>query len=210
MSILHLGRRYTGFWWESGTLLRGKMHVHNTVFEDSYVFSATPADVGLGDRKFHPENAYEPIPTKRLGFATNTDLRRHIMESYRLSCARYVPSNKDNGRPELVCHGNTSHAEVGGFLYDRRAPTYCAEFKFMKGQQFVILGLNRHTGRSPGPHLPPGYIPAYLPGHLHWFWSWIPKSEQERSRYTYGIYSTDPIMALGTPSEGQDSHHGPM
>ncbi|KAH8046841.1 hypothetical protein JL721_12290 [Aureococcus anophagefferens] len=64
----------------SGTLLRAKMHAHNTVFDESFLYLGTPQDVGLEDL-----------------------------------------------RP--------------------------------KGRAFDVVA-------PPGPHV--DFIPAYLPGHLHW------------------------------------------
>ena len=182
---------YTGHMFGTGKLIRGKEHAHNTVFDESYLFSGTPEQLGLGSSKFRPiSNAYDAVPTSQTGFKNNRELVAYVLEQY----DKAMLSDNLTG-PRLICHAKTSNLRVDGYDYDRRAPTHCNEWNFKKGEPFTVIGFNKHTGTPPGPHMP-DRVPEWLPGHLHW---WI-MSELEgstESQYTYGFYTQDPDFNFG-------------
>jgi hypothetical protein len=97
--------------------------------------------------------------------------------------------------PRLICHGRTSNVPVAfdgiDYQFDRRAPIHCDPWTIKKGDPFVVIGFNKHTGSPPGPHAP-GIIPPWLPGHLHWFI--MTDTKDGKSHYTYGFYNQDPGM----------------
>merc|ERR1712232_604683 len=49
---------YTGKMHFNATLVRGKVHTHNTLFNDTFLFAATPEDLGLADGRFHPQGLF--------------------------------------------------------------------------------------------------------------------------------------------------------
>jgi len=198
---------YTGLWYESGTLVRAKMHCHASIFVDGFFFSARPADVGLGERRFTPTYSFKPLITTSLGFSGNDELREHIIASYQgVRSANHCPESGGGMRcPDLICHANATVAIVDGKPYDRRAPTHCKQFHFVEGQQFVSVGFNAVKHRSLLPDLG-----ATAGGHLHWFWSWVPDDEPERSRFTYSFHAQDPAVMLGRPLVHGGDSHAPM
>ena len=182
---------YTGYMFGTGKLIRGKMHTHNTVFDESFLFSGTPEQLGLGSPKFRPKsNAYDVVPTSQTGFKNNKELMEYVLDQF-----NDAVQSDDPNKPRLVCHGKTSNLRVDGYDYDRRAPTHCDEWHFRKGEQFTVIGFNKHSGVPPGPHMP-DRVPEWLPGHLHWFIMSELEGSTE-SKYTYGFYSQDPGLTFG-------------
>lgn len=176
---------------DTGKLLRGKMHSHNTVFEEAFLFSGSPAQLGIGKSKFRPTSkAYEVVPTTQSGFKSNEELKDYILREYNNSLQSNNPK-----KPRLICHGKAGTQFVDGYIYDTRNPTHCDEWEFKKGEQFTVIGFNHKTDLPPGPHMP-DRVPKYIPGHIAW---WI-SSELENShesKYTYGFYSQDPEITFG-------------
>jgi len=182
---------YTGYMFDTGKLLRGKMHSHNTVFEESYLFSGSPAQLGLGSSKFRPKSkAYEVVPTTQSGFKSNEQLKNYLLREYNNSLQSDNPD-----KPRLICHSKAGTQLVGGYIYDRRNPSHCGEWEFKKGEQFTVIGFSHKTDLPPGPHMP-DRVPKYIPGHVGWWISSELKDSCE-SKYTYGFYSQDPEITFG-------------
>ena len=137
----------------SGTLLRAKMHAHNTVFDESLFYLGTPRDVGLEDLR--PKGrAFDVVRAAETRFETNDRVKARVVAAAAASGAR------------LVCRSRTAHERVGGYDYDRRPAVFCDDWELRRGDQFTVVGFNRRQVAPPGPHV--DFIPAYLPGHLHW------------------------------------------
>ena len=182
---------YTGYMPNSGKLLRGKMHTHNTVFEESYLFSGSPAQLGFGSSKFRPKSkAYEVVPTVQTGFRNNEELKAYVLEQYNNS----LQSN-DKNKPRLICQGKAGTQRLDGYIYDRRNPTHCDEWEFKEGEQFTVVSFNHKTDLPPGPHMP-DRVPKYIPGHVGWYIHSEHEGSHE-SKYTYGFYSQDPEVTFG-------------
>ena len=145
--------RYTAKLPASGTLLRAKMHAHNTVFDESFFYLGTPGDVGLEDLR-PTGRAFDVVRAAETRFETNDRVKARVVGAAAASGAR------------LVCRSRTAHERVGGYDYDRRPAVFCDDWELRRGDQFTVVGFNRRQVAPPGPHV--DFIPAYLPGHLHW------------------------------------------
>jgi hypothetical protein len=144
----------------TGSLVRGKSHTHNQIFQQMFMFTGKPSDIGLTD-KFRPvDKACDPVETKAVGFASNVELRDYILAEYR-----------SNGASRIVCEVNVSYDTIDGYFYDRRAYNGCNSWDFEEGDQFTVIGFNGVVPgfKSPGPHMPDA-IPSHIPVHLSWFW----------------------------------------
>ena len=179
---------YTGIMHYSGTLVRGKMHTHNTVFKESLFFAGSPSQLGMANARFSPpDKVYEPIPLKDMGFDSIDSAIQYIMDAY------HKNKEIESDMPlDLICHGDTDNEKImfptGEYNFDRRAPTWCKTWDFKEGDQFTVIGFNQHAGGPPGPHMP-DRIPSWLPGHLHWFL--FADTHDGESRYEYGFYNQE-------------------
>jgi len=185
---------FTGQMPYSGKMIRGKMHTHNTIFKDAYLFSATEAQLGMDGPGWIPKNkVYDVQDPQDMGFDSIDEVKAHIMRNY----VQNIGKPDHTGlAPRLICAGNTSHIDIefpsGNFSFDRRGHMGCDEWSFDEGEPFIVVGFNTHAGGPPGPHMP-DRIPEYYPGHLHWFLT--TETDDEESHYTYGLYSQDRSMA---------------
>ena len=159
---------YTGRTLSASTMVRMKMHVHNTVFRESYFFAGTPKQLKMDGPEFLPkagDTTYDCMRPEEHGFADNDAVKRHIFDAYEAY-------DGPEPAPRLICRGSTDYEEVAfdgvDYPFDRRAPTWCEPWEIKKGDPYVVLGVNHALARPPGPHLP-DTIPDWLPGHLHWF-----------------------------------------
>jgi hypothetical protein len=177
---------YSGKLHFNGSLIRGKMHTHNVVFKESFLFAAHPDDIGFDLSKFYLNKEYQTIPIKDLGFASTDELTDYIFDNFEAS-------QINNKNIDLICYGHTDNEQysypTGHFRFDRRAPTWCNEWEFKEGAHFVVVGYNRKVTQPPSVHKP-NLIPEFIPGHIHWFLSYDAKDNA--SHYEYAFYSRDP------------------
>jgi hypothetical protein len=180
---------YTGTMHYSGTLIRGKMHTHNTIFKESLFFAGTPEEIGMLGSRFQPKGkVFDPIPLKDMKFESIDAAQTYILDAY-----HQHRSENPNSGVRLICKGDTNNEDIvfpsGTYKFDRRAPTWCGNWEFKKGDAFTAVGFNRHAGGPPGPHMP-DRIPEWLPGHLHWFM--FSDTHDDSSHYEYGFYTQNP------------------
>ena len=134
---------YTGRAHSSSTMIRMKMHVHNTVFKESYFFAATPKQLGMDGPNFLPkkgDTTYDCMRPEEHGFADNDAVKRHIFDHFE-AYAGPEPA------PRLICRGVTDYEEVPfegvDYPFDRRAPTWCEPWEITKGETYVVFGAGR-------------------------------------------------------------------
>merc|ERR1712096_530691 len=74
---------YTGLMGVSGTLIRGKVHAHSSVFKESYLFAATPEQLGMAGDRLQPKGkTFEAMIPSDMGFQGIEEIKKHIMEHY--------------------------------------------------------------------------------------------------------------------------------
>lgn len=170
---------YTGRMLFSGSLIRGKSHTHNQIFQQMFMFTGEPKDIGLTD-KFRPaEKACDPVVTKSVGFASNLELRDYILAEYRA-----------NGASRIVCEVNQSYDVIDGYIWDRRAKAGCNPWEFKEGDQFTVIGFNGLAPglKSAGPHMP-NQLPTHIPVHLSWFWLF--DTHDDESHWAMTVHTQD-------------------
>ena len=75
---------YTGRTLSASTMVRMKMHVHNTVFRESYFFAGTPKQLQMDGPEFLPkagDTTYDCMRPEEHGFADNDAVKRHIFDA---------------------------------------------------------------------------------------------------------------------------------
>ncbi len=209
---------YTGRIKDAGTLLRNKIHAHNTLFEQALFFAASPSELGMTvENGFTVDRPYEAVPPSQFGLKTNAEVKRFLLENLKKSqdefdarpasasaapregCG-YPNEACERRRPEIICQAFGALDVIDGFAYDRRQPTCCVPWSWESGQVFTVVGLNRHMGYPVGPHKPKlEDVPDILPGHVGWWFSYDSKETPEQSRWGYSLYNHDPAGGLETP-----------
>lgn len=151
---------YTGRMVQSGTLIRGKTHTHNQIFQQMFMFTGPPENIGLTGSEFYPKMPHIPLPTKSLGFATNIDARDYVLAEWR-----------KHGTSRIICETNVSFDVIDGYYWDRRAAGGCVPWDFKEGDQFTVIAFNGipPTMTSVGPHMP-NALTTHIPVHLAYFW----------------------------------------
>lgn len=206
---------YTGRMNEPGTLLRNKIHAHNTLFQEALFFAASPDDLGMTvERGFVKEEPFRALPPSAFGLATNADVKAYLLENLKKSQSNFdasppvsVPScGYPNAachvnRPDIVCQAFTDLEVIDGFAYDRRQPMCCSEWTWEGGQVFTVVGFNKHQGYPVGPHKPNMEdIPEYLPGHVGWWLSYKRNAQPAMSMWGYSLYNHFPEGGLASLS----------
>ena len=172
---------YTGEMWASGSLIRNKLHGHNSIFHSAYWINASPEELGLDDPKFMPVNAFTPQFIRAdLGFDGIDHLAKWILDHLEL------PENKKKGR-RVICKGFVQGEMIGGFHYDRRAPCNCGEWEFKKGDPFTVISFSEHNGESAGPHSP-NSISEEVPSHVHFVMQYM-NHDTATSAYAASLWS---------------------
>lgn len=187
---------FTGHMQHDADFVRAKMHTHNTLFDESYLFAATPAQLGMDTPNFRPKGkVYDVMDPKDMGFESIAAIKQHIMD-------RYERCRQLDSSVRIICHARTDNADVAfdgvTYKFDRRAPVFCEKWNIKRGEPFVVIGFNKFAGSPIGPHAP-GVIPKWLPGHLHWFI--MTDTHDGKSHYTYGFYNQDLGMNFGTDTD---------
>uniref|UniRef100_A0A7S1U893 Uncharacterized protein n=1 Tax=Phaeomonas parva TaxID=124430 RepID=A0A7S1U893_9STRA len=172
--------------WASGDLIRNKLHAHAQVFGHSEFFSAMPQDLGLDDPKFYPKGkGSDTLDVRLLGFQDGGALTDFFFDNleaakrrYDQNCVQQMDVNYEGcsrPRPEFICSAlfhveyfDTTDGE--SYNFDRNPRTHCKPWHFNEGDPFLVTSINRIVDKPPLPHKP-GFIPAYIPGHISWhFW----------------------------------------
>jgi len=169
---------YTGRMQVSGTLVRGKSHTHNQIFEQMLMFTGPAEDIGLTKEFRPPHKPYQPVSTKSMGFASNVELRDYVLAKYRQSTSR------------IVCEVNTSYEVIDGYFWDRMVETGCTPWEFKASDVFTVIGFNGIPPgfTSPGPHMPHA-MPPTIPVHLSFFFMY--DAHDDESHFRTRIYTQD-------------------
>lgn len=158
---------YTGEMWTDGSLVRNKLHGHNSIFHSAYWINAAPHELGLDDPKFMPKLAFVPQFVSELGYESIDSLAIWLLDHLKL------PANMNKKEPSrVICSGFVQGEKVDGFYFDRRAPCECSEWEFKKGEPFTVLAFSYHDGSPFGPFMP-DTIPETVPSHIHWMMQYI-------------------------------------
>lgn len=204
---------YTGRMNEPGTLLRNKIHAHNTVFQEALFFAASPDDLGMTvEHGFAKEEPHIPLPPSAFGMTTNAEVKAYILENLKKSQSAFDvshPAPEPNcgfpnaackvNRPDVVCQVFTDLEVIDGFAYDRRQPTCCSPWTWEGGQVFTVVGFNKHQGYPIGPHKPNMEdIPEVLPGHVGWWLSYERLAQPAMSMWGYSLYNHYPEGGLAS------------
>ena len=186
---------YTGRMIRSGELLRMKLHAHNTIFEESMFFAATPEELGLleqhGFSRSSPSHAILP---GEVGFENNAMMREHIL----LSLISAQQQGKDKGLsegeiPRVICHSISQLQIIDGFAYDRRSPTSCDEWSWEAGDIFTVVGFNKWRGYPLGQHQPSlEAIPPFLAGHVGYWLYYDSHEPTSTSHWGYSLFNRYP------------------
>jgi hypothetical protein len=187
---------YTGRLRSDGSLLRMKLHAHNTIFVESFFFAASPDDLGLTERHgFQRSLPHITVDPHELDFKDNAALKAYILKNLASSQDKYdsvavPPLEPTQGRPMVVCQSLSQLEVIGGFAYDRRSPTSCNKWEWKKDQIFTVVGFNKHRGFPLGPHKPSmSSIPPVLAGHVGYWMSYDSKRIPPQSDWGYSQYN---------------------
>jgi hypothetical protein len=193
---------YTGRMIRDGTLVRMKLHAHNTLFQESMFFAATPEELGLyeqhGFSRIPPSQAILP---GEVGFENNERLKEYIFSSLERSQQGEGDRQGEGGReeqgkvPRLICHSIGGIEVINGFAYDRRSPTSCDEWTWKEGEIFTVIGFNKWRGYPLGPHKPsldPSQFPAHLAGHVGYWLSYDALQTPATSYWGYSLHNRYP------------------
>jgi hypothetical protein len=169
---------YTGKMWTDGSLIRNKLHGHNSIFHSAYWINASPKELGLEDPKFMPEKTYKPQFIRDLGYDTIDSLATWVLDHLK------SPANLKKAHPSrVICKGFVQGEIIDGFLFDRRAPCQCDEWDFRRGEDFTVISFSYHDGGPIGPHMP-DVIPPTVPSHVHFVMQYLNK---ESGTSTFGM-----------------------
>lgn len=197
----------------SGELIRAKIHSHSSLMQASMMFAGTYEDLGLGDDKFRPKGrSYTQIYAKDIGFPTNADFVEYVFENLKKSQERWdlrclgQATIKDaictRRRPELKCGGifNQGFAEYQGKTYgfDRRPIANCKEWNFVKGEPFVVVGLNKKVD-YPYSWNDPNHAPKVMAQHHGFFFYYRDRSRTNSEMEGHLTATLGTFHSFGTP-----------
>lgn len=205
---------YTGRLKFGGSLKRMKIHAHNSIFQESIFFAASPEQLGLIEKNGFPQSTpHLTVDPTQIGFEDNAALKRFILANLEKSRQLFddmVASSKDGivwnsgecgfphhpcqeSKPAVVCQVFGRIEVIDGFAYDRRSPTSCDPWEWSSGQVFTVIGLNKHRGYPLGPHAPDlSNIPAELAGHVGYWLTYDSHETPQQSHWSYSMYNHDP------------------
>mmetsp|Transcript_105642 Transcript_105642/g.235861 ORF Transcript_105642/g.235861 Transcript_105642/m.235861 type:complete len:697 (+) Transcript_105642:1-2091(+) len=181
---------YSGHMVTGGDLLVNKLHAHSRSFKSAFFFSATPRDLGLQDARFQPMIVKKGsgkvnygTAMKAAGFESQGQFEDFLfhnlikaIHAYDIACAGPKSSRSNplcsRPRPALICQSWKDDEEVDGWVFDRRPPTCCKDWSFLKDEAYIAVGIYGWDGR---PNLPIGSntIPPFFPEHLSWIMRYV-------------------------------------
>jgi hypothetical protein len=190
-SVMLFSSPYTA----GGEMRRVKVHAHSVICESMMLLRGEFSDFGLGDTKFIPAHAWQPLVTTQLGFRDNEDLAQHILYHMGLSQAYYDQACLDakgqpkagglrnpvcrRPRPDWMCGAKADSAEVVfegvAYVFDRRAKCQCKPYTFEAGETFVAVGFNRQVTRPVTPSAP-GRVPPSVGQHTSFIVSYVDRT----------------------------------
>ena len=160
----------TGTWPASGELYAdpGRIfsytHSHMGLFQESFFFAGTPAQLGLDDPTFGSTTGCDTVPINRTVFKSNQEMITRLSAQCP-SCFSYSFSrNNPDATTKLLCHPRPNLEDVDGVWYDRYAELdcYANRFRIAKGQPWTLLAFQ--DGGKPtmppyktGTFASPGY-----------------------------------------------------
>jgi hypothetical protein len=205
---------YTGRLKFGGSLKRMKVHAHNSVFQESIFFAASPEQLGLIEKNGFPQNTpHLTVNPTQIGYEDNAALKRFIianLERSRRAFDSIASASKDGVvqnsgqcgfphppcreyKPAVVCQVFGRVEVIDGFAFDRRSPTSCDPWEWSSGQVFTVVGFSKHRGYPLGPHLPDvKSIPPELAGHVGYWLMYDSAEEPQQSHWSYSMYNHDP------------------
>jgi len=207
--VFPVNTRTQSVYWYSGrmeydaVMVRNKLHSHNTMYDRSFFFRATPQDLGLDDPKFLPAVSSTPLLLNRLGFATFDALEAFLFQNLGRAAGGWQCPAADgtcqDRRPQLICQSWVSNEEfvdwasARPFVYDRRAPCCCRPWRIHKGEVFTVVAFLSPLKTAPGPW-DPHRIPPVANMHIHWVMTFA--TPDNESRYWHTMYSQNPDMQV--------------
>ncbi len=196
---------YTGRMERDGTLVRGKLHSHSTLFQEAFFFFASTEDLGLVEKHgFTRMFSHQTVLPGEVGFHNNVELRKYLFDELHRSQSLHLNQSHSNQMqgPRLICHSIGQSKIIENFAYDRRSPTSCDDFTWKKGDIFTVVGFNKWQEYPIGPHQPLlENIPNFLPGHLQYWLSYDSLEIPSRSNWRYSLLNRYPDGALNDVSE---------
>ena len=168
----------TGTWPTSGTMLFGNndltgTHTHHHLFQQSWLFAGTPAQLGLDDPTFGSATGCDPVKTKeQTRFASNGEMATYLQtrcpSCYSLTYSRTNP----DAATRLLCQMHAHQAEVGGLWYDREMvpDCYANRIPFVKGQPFThLVFMDGGKPTMPSYHALDWAAEGYASIHVAWY-----------------------------------------
>ena len=111
-------------------------HAHAVAFQEAFVFSLAPAELGLASTPL-PQPLHHSIISAEAGFVNNSVLRGRLL--------RAAEPHEQGG---LVCHATVARERVGASWFDRKPRLRCSTWRFDAGTQFTVVALNGPTRAS--------------------------------------------------------------
>ena len=208
---------YTGRMKWGGSLLRMKIHAHNSIFQESIFFAASPEQLGLTELNgFVLGTPHLTVNPTDIGFDNNAALKRFLLMNLKRSQEVFDAGTADSSsassyvrkvdgpcgfprapcketRPAVVCQVYGRVEVIDGFSYDRRSATSCDPWTWPSGQVFTVIGFSKHRGYPLGPHLPSlSSVSKELPGHVGYWLSYDSLESPQQSHWSYSMYTHDP------------------
>jgi len=167
------------------------LHAHSRGFNSGFLFAATHQDLGLQDARFLPvyvktipgEDLNYGVAMKAAGFESQAQFEDYLFRNLNKASLAYdricagPGSNRSNplcsrSRPGLICQGWKGDEEVDGWVFDRRPPTCCKDWSFVKDEPYVAVGIFEWDGRPTYP-IGTTTFPSPYPQHLSWMMRYV-------------------------------------
>jgi len=148
-------------------------HTHHHLFQQSWLFAGTPAQLGLDDPTFGSATGCDPVKTKeQTRFASNGEMATYLQtrcpSCYSLTYSRTNP----DAATRLLCQMHAHQAEVGGLWYDREMvpDCYANRIPFVKGQPFThLVFMDGGKPTMPSYHALDWAAEGYASIHVAWY-----------------------------------------